>query len=143
MALPANPSSKSQSHTAHNPAFDQALQSHLRQEQWFASSTPREVLDEVQQHVARYQQRSRLSRYVDRIRNIVEPMEQFFTAVDQGVSSNPAIGGIVWGCLRFIFLVGAACYSAETETDTRLFYAFDRLYATPPGILKRLLAFSR
>ncbi|KAK0502688.1 hypothetical protein EDD18DRAFT_1134536 [Armillaria luteobubalina] len=92
-----------------NKAFELALQNHLNnlgvkpELPWFQVSDPREIVDFIRRQQTAYQKTSKLHRSVDYWNSrIIEPLRQFFTAVDQGVSSHPEIGGIVWGCIRFI-----------------------------------------
>ncbi|KAK0225144.1 hypothetical protein EDD85DRAFT_958882 [Armillaria nabsnona] len=94
---------------ARNKAFEVALQRHLDdlglklQSPWFHASDPQKIVDYLREKQNNYQGASRLHRSVDYWNSkIIEPLQQFFTAVDQGVSSHPEIGGIVWGCIRFI-----------------------------------------
>ncbi|SJL04705.1 uncharacterized protein ARMOST_08075 [Armillaria ostoyae] len=92
-----------------NKAFELALQKHLDnlgvkpELPWFQTSDPQEIVDFIQGQQNTYQKASKLHRSVDYWNSkIIEPLQQFFTAIDQGVSSHPEIGGIVWGCIRFI-----------------------------------------
>ncbi|KAK0185837.1 hypothetical protein F5146DRAFT_1227498 [Armillaria mellea] len=92
-----------------NKAFELALQRHLDNLgvkpglPWFQVSDPREIVDFIQGQQNAYQKTSKLHRSVDYWNSkIIQPLQQFFTAVDQGVASHPEIGGIVWGCVRFI-----------------------------------------
>ncbi len=96
-----------------NRAFELALQRHLDNLgvkpglPRFQASDPQEIVDFIQGQQNNYQEAGKLHRSVDHWNSkIIEPLRQFFTAVDQGVSSHPAIGGIVWGCIRFIIEVG-------------------------------------
>ncbi|PBK87439.1 hypothetical protein ARMGADRAFT_1085464 [Armillaria gallica] len=93
----------------HNRAFELALQKHLDdlglkpELPWFQASDPQEIVDFIRGQQNTYQKASKLHRSVDYWNSkIIEPIRQFFTAVGQGVSSHPEIGGIVWGCIRFI-----------------------------------------
>ncbi|PBK64521.1 hypothetical protein ARMSODRAFT_466001 [Armillaria solidipes] len=93
---------------ARNRAFELALQKHLDDLgvkpglPWFQASDPQEIVDFIQGQQNTYQG-SKLHRSVDYWNSkIIEPLRQFFTAVDQGVASHPEIGGIVWGYIRFI-----------------------------------------
>ncbi|KAK0442998.1 hypothetical protein EV421DRAFT_1680781, partial [Armillaria borealis] len=92
-----------------NKAFEFALKKHLDQLgvkpelPWFQASDPQEIVDFIRGQQNTYRKTSKLHRSVDYWNSkIIEPLRQFFTAVDQGVSSHPEIGGIVWGCIRFI-----------------------------------------
>ncbi len=95
-----------------NRAFELALQKHLDdlglkpELPWFQASDPQEIVDFIRGQQNKYQKASKLHRSVDYWNSkIIEPIRQFFTAVGQGVSSHPEIGGIVWGCIRFIIEV--------------------------------------
>lgn len=98
------------------PIFVDALKEHL--EALDFHSTPaseknicfypcnaEDVVNALTKHIADYSRNSRLVRYAHRFRSIIEPFEQFFSAVDQVVSAHPQIVGVVWGCFRFIVLV--------------------------------------
>ncbi|KAI0044299.1 hypothetical protein FA95DRAFT_291922 [Auriscalpium vulgare] len=90
-----------------NPIFDKAVQEHLQRLQtWelndFATSTPEGVLSVVAEYHSTHTKKSRLLRCVQRISRVIAPLEKFFSAVDNGVSSHPEIAGIVWGALRFV-----------------------------------------
>ncbi|KAK0227980.1 hypothetical protein IW262DRAFT_1455163 [Armillaria fumosa] len=109
--LPPGPHSAPQLPVPHvrNKAFELALQKHLNilgvepGLPWFQASDPQEIVDFIRRQQNAYQRTSKLHRSVDYWNSkIIEPLRQFFIAVDQGVSSHPEIGGIVWGCIRFI-----------------------------------------
>ncbi|KAK0185840.1 hypothetical protein F5146DRAFT_1227501 [Armillaria mellea] len=90
-----------------NKAFELALQKHLNnlgfKPTWFQASDPQEIVDFIQGQQNTYQKTSKLHQSVDYWNSkIIGPLRQFFTAIDQGVSSHPEFGGIVWGCIRFI-----------------------------------------
>ncbi|KAI0039856.1 hypothetical protein FA95DRAFT_970468 [Auriscalpium vulgare] len=89
-----------------NPIFDKAVHEHLRHLQaWeladFAASTPEEVRSVVAEYHSTHT-KSRVLRCVQRISRVIGPLEMFFSAVDNGVSSLPEVAGIVWGALRFV-----------------------------------------
>ncbi|KAK0474899.1 hypothetical protein IW261DRAFT_532562 [Armillaria novae-zelandiae] len=109
--VPPGPHSASQlpAPRVRNKAFELALQKHLNilgvepGLPWFQASDPQEIVDFIRRQQNAYQRTSKLHRSVDYWNSkIIEPLRQFFIAVDQGVSSHPEIGGIVWGCIRFI-----------------------------------------
>ncbi|KAI0039653.1 hypothetical protein FA95DRAFT_1459699, partial [Auriscalpium vulgare] len=90
-----------------NPIFDKALEQHRqRLQDWelvdFAASSPEGVLDVANEYHSTHAKKSRLLRCVQRISRVIAPLEKFFSAVDNGVSSHPEIAGIVWGALRFV-----------------------------------------
>ncbi|KAI0059375.1 hypothetical protein BV25DRAFT_1890024, partial [Artomyces pyxidatus] len=93
-----------------NPLFDRALRKHLESLQpedraAFSHATPEDVLEEAELCNKRHQTQSKVRRFALRFSNVVHPLQTFFCAVDSGVSSNPEIGGIVWGALRFVLQV--------------------------------------
>ncbi|KAI0051328.1 hypothetical protein FA95DRAFT_315597 [Auriscalpium vulgare] len=89
-----------------NIIFDQALQEHLKlldssEIKDFATAQPEDVLSAVSDYHSAHEN-SRLRRCIKRICKVIKPLEQFFGAVDNGVSSLPEVAGIVWGALRFV-----------------------------------------
>ncbi|KAI0040264.1 hypothetical protein FA95DRAFT_1611941 [Auriscalpium vulgare] len=90
-----------------NGIFDKAVQDHLQSLQAgeradFAFATPASVLDLANEYHSTHVKKSGLLRCVDRISRVIAPLEKFFSAVDNGVSSHPEVAGIVWGALRFV-----------------------------------------
>ncbi|KAI0045255.1 hypothetical protein FA95DRAFT_1607874 [Auriscalpium vulgare] len=89
-----------------NPIFDKAVQGHIHHlEAWeladFAVSTPEGVRSVAAKYHSTHT-KSRLLRCVQRLSRVIAPLEKFFSAVDNGVSSHPEVAGIVWGALRFV-----------------------------------------
>ncbi|KAI0051325.1 hypothetical protein FA95DRAFT_317090 [Auriscalpium vulgare] len=89
-----------------NPIFDRAIQDHLKllddsERRDFIASTPDDVRNVAAGYHAGHGQ-SRFLLCVQRVSRVIAPLEQFFSAVDNGVSSNPVLAGIVWGALRFV-----------------------------------------
>ncbi|KAI0040261.1 ankyrin [Auriscalpium vulgare] len=81
-----------------NPLFDKAVQNHLQRLQaWelddFVVSTPEGVRSVVAEYHSTHT-KSRLLRCIQRISRVIAPLEKFFSAVDDGVSSHPEVAGI-------------------------------------------------
>ncbi len=131
-----------------NEAFELALQKHLDNLgvkpglPWFQASGPQEIVDFIQGQQNAYQKTSKLHRSVDYWNSkIIEPLRQFFTAVDQGVSSHPEIGGIVWGCIRFIIEVGHLPVTLRVLVAAKVLLCYSRLCLVTHATSTRLFQF--
>ncbi|KAI0041189.1 hypothetical protein FA95DRAFT_1683378 [Auriscalpium vulgare] len=103
-----------------NSIFDKALEEHRqRLKDWeladFAKSTPEGLRSVVAEYHSTHAKKSGLLRCVQRISRVIAPLEKFFSAVDNGVSSHPEVAGIVWGALRLTYLQSIHSLSAYFE----------------------------
>ncbi len=83
----------------HNKAFKFTLQKHLDllgvkpKLTWFQVSDPQEIVDFIRGQQNTYRKTSTLHRSMDYWNSkIIEPLRQFFTAVDQGVPPIQKLG---------------------------------------------------
>ncbi|KAF9021941.1 ankyrin [Hymenopellis radicata] len=121
-------------------AFDVALSSQIKKLQLtadtplFDASTPAELLNIIAAETDNYLAKDSIHRALDWSASIIEPLLKFLSAIDAGISSHPELGGIVWGCIRFILTV--ACSHSKyfdmivtTLTDISLRLHFYQDYA--------------
>ncbi|KAK0446547.1 uncharacterized protein EV420DRAFT_1647982 [Desarmillaria tabescens] len=83
-----------------NETFDDVLRAHISHlkvnSTWFLPSNRNDIC-----HFVQTLEHHRL-RSVEWITSIVLSFDQFFTALDQSMSSHPELHSFVWGCIKFI-----------------------------------------
>jgi hypothetical protein len=123
----------------YNAAFSEAVENLPSESKSFLLSTKldftftaKDVEREVDEYCNKQLKESRLYRYAQKFKAIIEPLERFFVVIDQRVAGN-LVPGIVWSCLRFIITVSILADSMSIALT-----AWNRLYATSHGISRRL-----
>ncbi|KAI0055544.1 hypothetical protein BV25DRAFT_1895091 [Artomyces pyxidatus] len=90
-----------------NPVFQAAFEAYKKrllpeELEDFRPSSPQEIIAQANKLNADHRKKSRARRCIEMVSELVQPLEAFFSAVDNGVSSHPEVAGIVWGAIRFV-----------------------------------------